>query len=665
MRTTTDVRHRHQAWLTGLVKAVVFFATALAVFAAVRLFFFGFYKADQAWSAQWPAILLGLRIDAKWFSLMLIPAWLAMLLALVRPVFGRIAAWLALVALAIFVLADLVNFGFYGFYMTPISALVFGLAQDDTAAIIATIWRDWPVVTYVVVWGVLTTVPWAAARFLPVIVNVKRPGIVCALCVVAVTLAMVAMGRGSFGTFPLRQQDLIVGPDPFINATVTNGIAALNEANKTRKALELKGGVTAGLNRLGFATPEEALSTLERVRGSVPEAQKPARSYHVIVALMEGMGRTEFEMDGPGNDMLGALRNELQYAKVFVNGVSSTSGTFPSTESLLFDTPYTPISQSRYGTKRFPFSQVLDFKKAGYKTVFLTSGTEKWRNMDENFPRQGFDAIVGAGAIRAKFPKAQMSTWGVGDRWTFQYARELIDAADKAGEKLFLVILSVTNHPPHAVPDEVVVNPVTTAALPAYVKDDRNGWEPPRMLATYQYAASALGDFVRGLREAGLLTRTVMAATGDHNTRWKFESAATWYCIQSVPVIFWLPSDVPTAAYEPERWVGHRDILPTMKAIALGMTPSPWQGRNVFSDTRDGVYAFSGVARDGFAIARAGAVGIDGVNITCFDVSKALISETKAIPCTAEQKALGAAARAQRALTDYVVRLGVLQGKTP
>ena len=52
---------------------------------------------------------------------------------------------IGVVGQAIMVGLSLGNYGFYGFYGTPFSPLVFGLFQDDTEAILVTLWKDWPI----------------------------------------------------------------------------------------------------------------------------------------------------------------------------------------------------------------------------------------------------------------------------------------------------------------------------------------------------------------------------------------------------------------------------------------------------------------------------------------------------------------------------------------
>ena len=650
----------HQIWFFQTLRAFVFFAASLIVMTGIRLFFFYYYKTDQTLAEEWPALLLGMRLDARWFAILLLPAWVVWLLGLWKTRFLRWAKGLATAALALFVLTDVINIGFYGFYTTPISAVIFGLAQDDTKAILVTLWQDWPVITYTLCWVILTMIPCFAFHFGKNRGTCDVSGRRILATVIVLTAVLGILCRGSFGTFPLRQQDLVVGTDDFINASVQNGPAALYEANKSRKMLELKGGINAGLKGFGYVGPEAAEEELFQVRGLIPAAVKPSVQPHVVVAVMESMGRTEFEADSPMNHMLGRLRPELKDAVVFKNGICSGSGTFPSLEGILFDTPLTPLTQSRYGVKSFPFSQAWDFKRAGYKTVFLTSGTEKWRNIDENFPRQGFDRIIGAAAVKAKFPQAEFGTWGVGDAWTFRYAEELLEQADQSGEKLFLVILSATNHPPYRVPDGAMTETVNPNELPAYVLNDRKAEETRAMMQTYQYAASALGDFVHTAREKGLLSKTVMAVTGDHNARFKFESSGIWHYTQGVPLIFWLPQDSQSPA-DVDRWVSHRDIFPTLKALALGKTPVSYQGRNLFSkETFDAAHTFFGLGKEGFAIGKAGAVSVDGAQFRCFVWQGERL--TPAAGCNDALTAMGKAARAQRALTDYAVRTGVLQG---
>lgn len=353
------------------------------------------------------------------------------------------------------------NYGFYGFYGTPFSPLVFGLFQDDTEAILVTLWKDWPIFSYLIAWVLLTIVPVIVVFSVRKVISsatsfgvgcVRKKDSLFIYIVIALigTIFVVGVIRGSLGKFPLRQQDFSVSTNAFINATVPGGAAAFYEAWKGQNAIKFNGGSQMALVEMGFKNKSEAEAAISKIRitGSVIEEKRHSAD-HVVVVIMESMGRDIFDTQNlPKNDVLGELANQLDRAVVFRNGVSINNGTFPSLEGILFDTSISPLTQSRYGKKRFPFSNYLPFKEAGYKMVFLTSGSEAWRMINDNFPIQGFDEIVGSTALSKEFPEAEVGTWGIGDKWMFDKAVDILKEADEKREKICLVILSTTNHPP-------------------------------------------------------------------------------------------------------------------------------------------------------------------------------------------------------------------------
>lgn len=422
----------------------------------------------------------------------------------------------------------------------------------------------------------------------------------------------------------------------------------------------LEGGAIVALENMGFMTESGATSVLKDVRHSIPVTRETDDKPHIVLAVMESMGRDVFEAhDAETNDTPGTLSGELGSAVVFPKGISVENGTFNSLEGILFDTPLTPITQSRYGKQPFGFSKILPFREAGYKTVFLTAGPEAWRQIDANFPLQGFDRIIGATSIRKCFPQAETGTWGVGDDWMFKTAYDLLSEADRTGERLFIVMLSATNHPPHHVPDGVAVNPVSVRALPDFITDDHE--EPlESALQTYQYASDSLGRFIHRVRTGNAGRETMIAVTGDHNMRLHYCPEGYWHHQYGVPLLFWLPESMQAMKTKADtgRWVGHRDIFPTIAGVVLGTTPKEYEGRNLFAeDGFDMANAWSGISRAGFAIGDWGAVAVDK-RATCFEWE-----EDRLVPvssCTGIRKKMGDAARAQRALADYTVRKKLL-----
>lgn len=661
---------RGESWKARFVSGALFFLFSLVVLSGIRLFFFWHFRsAEVTWPDFWPGFVMGARVDAKWLSILFLPAWIAALLSIRWPELGRLVKALSGGALAAAVIAGLVNVGFYAFYGTPISSLVFGFFQDDTWAILKTLASDWPIFTYISSAAVCIALPFLALRGCRSAWSrheFRDSRVFSISSALLGTAALALCIRGSVSTFPLRLQDFAVSPMQFVNDTVPNGLAAFYEAMKEQRALDLrKGGPEKGLRDMGFESPAEARALLEKSRegfvsnGSIA-AEAGAVRPHVVFALMESMGRDLFESHDPEtNDMLGALEGVLPRGYVFRKGIAVRDGTFPSLEGLLYDTPITPISQSRYGHQRFPFSNVIAFKKAGYRTVFLTSGPDKWRSLDKSLPLQGFDEVIGGAAVKTRFPEAEYGVWGVGDEWTFKYARELLDGAEKKGEKLFLMILSVTNHPPYRVPDGRPLVRVDTGKLPDFVVRDLPAENQYMRMQTYRYSANALGLFVKGVEEGDLREKTLIAATGDHNSRYTYKPEGWWPHANGVPLLFWAPGSLVREKPRTELPVSSRDVFPTLRALALGESPLEYQGRNLFGPLNgEPADTFTGIGCCGYALSEAGAAALGkGGAIRCYAWSGPKLVPA---PCGAELSRIGSIARAKRALADYEVRSSLL-----
>lgn len=256
------------------------------------------------------------------------PAWIFLCLSLWRPIFWKIAVWFGCFASAVTIIVAVVNFGFFDFYRTPISPIVFGLFQDDTAAVIKTLLVDWPILQYLICLIVLVGLPPVFARlFFNQSLTAKKW--TSAVVVLVGTILLAGLIRGSFGTFPLRQQNYAVSTNAFINATVPGGMASLYEAWKGQKVLDLKGVPETALRALGFKDTKSAEEFLNSVRTEETAITAPESKPNVVVAVMESMGRDSFELHSDKCNTLGSLADELPYAVYFRNGISVNSGTFP------------------------------------------------------------------------------------------------------------------------------------------------------------------------------------------------------------------------------------------------------------------------------------------------------------------------------------------------
>lgn len=576
----------------------LFLATLLAIAigalaqSGFRLAFVFHYLPDGLWpdgagqilTGLWTGLRYDLKIHAIFFGLLM----LAGLPLLALP---RLRAWpLRLLPIAavgfwgVANLADLVNHEYFRFYGSPINALIFGFAEDDTLAVIRSIWSDFPVLRLLAVLVVVTWLQWRLLRAGLARIKRRCPRIPAALLAVYVPfgiLLVLLLARGSLGTFPINLMATRVTPSEFVNRAVGNGLFHFYYASVQRMKTRLDAQhLDAGLRHHGFDTPQAAARVLG-ISAQDPDAieralyaRSPDNAFlaahppHVVMVQMESMGRDLIALHRPGNDMLGRLARHFQSDILFLNFSSCQNGTHPTLECLLFNSPITPLTQGQYGYIPLHSSPVRAYQQAGYHTVFLTAGSASWRNLAEVLPHQWFDEVLDAADIRAAFPEAEPITWGVHDEYMFRYARRLLQQADADGRPLFLFMMSVSYHPPFSVPAHYrprLVDPqaVRDTGLPTSADEATIRL----MLTSFQYAADALGGFLDWLKASAQGDHTLLAATGDHQRSFfLFPGVLKRHLLMDVPFYLYLPPAyrLPGDHFDPQRTGSHRDIFPTL-----------------------------------------------------------------------------------------------------
>lgn len=597
-------------WLWLLVAGI-----ALAGGVARLGLWWAYAGAARGSEMLWPALWQGLRYDlvagaiAAWLvAVAVLPLWLGGR----REAAVRVAQGLLVALLLVFALLAACEHFYYAFYKTRFDPVVFGMLEDDTGAIMDTVWQDYPVARallalllggWLLGWGVPRIGQWLGRRW-PRGAGVYRRGAVLVLqCVVLLLLA-----RGSVGTFPLVARDVTLSADPFVNALVLNAPLTLYRAARIRaQETQIEDDPLVGLKALGFADLDEAARAAGLPSGDPAqlraalfslargEPRALADSPHVVLGLLESFGQDLLYSDGPGNDLLGRLRGELGYGYRFDNFITGQNGTHSTLENLLLGTPISPLTQGRNARMRFDTSAALPFKRAGYRTAFLYGGGSDWREIGTAFSHQGFDHIYDARAIRQRFPAAGGTDWGVYDAYLFRFAEQLLAQADADGERLFLFLLTTTNHPPFELETAHPDLPLDPAALGPHALEDTA--ELRRMLATYQYQADEFGRFLHRLRHQPLGQRTLVAAAGDHNlrTHYRYDLPAQQADVDRVFAYLRVPPAFVPAGAGPDTgaFAGHADLMPTLVALALPGQRYFATGRNLWQPAADGGQALA------------------------------------------------------------------------
>lgn len=553
-----------QAWLMVLCASL-----ALSVLRAGQIAYHWPGDFHASWSDLFTVIFQGGRFDLKASAtagLLLFP------LFLIAP---RRAGWVAGAVTAMLIFLSLINLHYFGFYKTPIDPIVFGFFEDDTRAIVNTIWSDFPVVMTLATLLALSAASIAGGRWLnrrlnPVLVNSSKPAWVMVVGILLALVLMLLSIKGTLRSIGLVRQHLTVTTSQFLNDMVPNGAIALLFAWDLREESQDLGDPLLGLHRLGFDTPfaaakelgiqmsdEESLRRAMYVGGSAEASERPKKN--LLFFQMESWSAEPILYQSPAFDVLGRLESTLSDACHFDNFDSAQGGTHPTLEAVLFSTPITPLTTGKEGKKPLPWSVPLLLKQAGYETVFITSGRSGWRDMNRVMKTQGFDEIVDALTLQQVYPEAELGIWGVWDGYAFKYLDERLKKKE-GGKPLFAFVMTMTNHPPYDLPPDYVRKKLDMSKWGG----ESNSEDLTKNLDTYRYSTDLLGELVRDVRSGPHQADTVIAATGDHNTR-TFGIYATperRYLVHQVPFLVW--GKGLSCGAQQHSPASHRDMFPTL-----------------------------------------------------------------------------------------------------
>jgi phosphoglycerol transferase MdoB-like AlkP superfamily enzyme len=536
-------------------------------------------------------VVQGFRFDLK------VSAVAGFLLLLVLPwVSGKVQGRIAMGVSFLYVMLSLVNLHYFGFYKTPIDSLVFGLVEDDTQAVLQTIWRDFPVIWTLLLAVLLTFASVALHRMLvrrlqPDTVLLTHNAALKLVLSIVVFFALIFAGKGTLREMALQRQHLTVTTSQFLNDMVPNGAIALKYAWDSRGQSQNLKDPLAGLKSMGFDSaraaaqvlglPHESEAQIKAALTAHAPVAKGAPKKNLVFFLMESWGAEPILYQSPTFDVLGRLAPTLGKACHFSNFDSAHAGTHPSLEAILFSTPITPLTLGDVGRRPIPWAIPKVIRDAGYQTLFVTSARSGWRDLNRVLAVQGFDEVVDANTLKAHYPDAKLGIWGVWDRYVFEYLKKRL-SAQPSDKPIFVFVLTSTNHPPYDLPDDYRRVPRDMTQWKGETSSDTLMLN----LDSYHYAADLLGGFVQDVQHGLLKGNTVVAATGDHNVRsfGLYADADRRYLQRQVPFVIW--GESLACGSQLALPASHRDMFNTLLPLIGVDGLYVNAGRNLLSEPR-------------------------------------------------------------------------------
>lgn len=545
--------------------------------------------ADDIRRAFW----VGMRFDAKVTAIAYSPLLLVGLFcapfAKAYPRWCGVSVYYHTLVAFLYVIGGIGNYYYYLTYGSHVDLFIFGLVDDDSIAVLKNLWSDYPIIWGSLGTGMVASGSYYFAKFLThqALWQPKRPWhwSVTSMVVIGVTLSVFIIARGSLGSLPLKRYHASVSAYKPLNMLTPNVFMALDWARSDYQEQAHIEPISQQVLQeqmykiLGKPTPDYRTQENEYLAENPP---------HVVVAMMESMGLSLLLEDNPEtNDLLGSFRHHYRKDFLFERFVAGTSATIDSIAMMLVHSPLPTISHSALQKIALPSSAVLPYKQAGYEVVFVYGGNGMWRNLANYLPTQGFDRVYDENDIIEAFPEAEKDagTWGVPDGFTFKFARQLLDKAQKP---TLVYVMTVTNHSPYHSPDYYRPAPTTLNERLNELLGYKGEEDAKELLETFQYASNALGDFIQGVKQSSLKDKLIIAVTGDHRVRYTNTSRpGEAGMTHAVPFYLYVPPAIlanTDYVYDPQRIGSHRDIFPTLYHFSLSdQTYISLGGENLFA----------------------------------------------------------------------------------
>ena len=550
-------------------------------------------------------LFIGLRFDLK-----IIASILLVVLCLPALVFAVLDRWFLfsywvraslLSMIVVLLLLSFLDFGFYMYFGTPIDSLVYGIIEDGTSEVISSIFGDWRLIQIIAlcVLSIVLLGYWFVNKTQASNARMDSYGarIKNVLFVLLVSLLMLLPARGSLDTFPLSRKTVSISDDSLTNSLMFNGPYHLyytmidREDDNFRKLSSQK-----LLNNSDIQSFEDLIKSAGfmnensyKKRSSVKpeELQKP----HVIFVLMESWSSHIALMDSPDNNVLGELSKHVQDDHFFPYFYSNAYGTNPTIDSLLMNSPITPMSQSAAIGYSFSMSNVLPFKRQGYDTLYLSGSSSGWRNHNNFWPSQGFDRYLGRATIESHYGVQSDNPWGVYESYLFEYMKKTLLEAEENSNPLFSFVMTTNNHPPIRLPADYQA-PSFNMKKFGFTGEDAGKRE---ILSGFHYQTNALGQFLSWLKQSPLKDKVIVVATGDHIYKGfvNYTGPDMMYLRYSVPAYFYVPERYDRLKNISSEMPGsHEDLFPTLYELALSNSEYMAFGTPIMNKEIDSAYGW-------------------------------------------------------------------------
>lgn len=294
-----------------------------------------------------------------------------------------------------------------------------------------------------------------------------------------------------------------------------------------------------------------------------------AEGRNVIIIQVEAMQNFLIGAEYEGQEIMPNLNSLIANDSLYFNhyyyqigGGNTADAEFGVNNSL-----FAPESEAAY--VKYPDNDYFGLPKLlkanGYTGAYAFHGyTGSFWNREYAYVGQGFDDYTSL----EDFEQTEMFPMGLSDK---EFFRQSLDIMETYEEPFYSFMITVSSHYPFAIPLE---------DREIRLKEEDEATLFGLYITSMNYVDRAIGQFIDGLKEAGLYDNSIILIYGDHYALTNTDAANatkvksmlgrkyTIYDVFSVPFIVHIPNSGRTETIETAG--GHLDVLPTLLCL-LGM----------------------------------------------------------------------------------------------
>jgi len=601
--------------ILDVFKKLLFVHIVFLIFMSIfRVVFFFYYSQLNSYKQYFVDILkahfLGFRIDLTVIGYIQVIPTLTLIVLYYLKNENLVKEFNSFLIYYIFVCYFLVSlilctdFGFYSYFKDHINVLIFGFFDDDTKALLETLYDNYNVFAILGVFFLYLVMLFFIIKKIFVTDNIiissffglEKAWIVFFILI----LFNFFIIRGSFGMYPLGRMLPNVSSNDYINKISQNGVRAFKDAYTIRN--KYKASKVDYIKNTGFDNKiEEAFKIhkntqnidTENLLNNITYTTKKLddEDYNVVIIMVESFGFPILKYQSKEFDILGELKKHFDEDIVFTNIISEGNETISSIEALLLNIPFRPnsfpFSQSEYAQTRFTYSPAFLYNKNGYNTTFIYGGDLTWRDLGDftkfqEYNAQGKQDIFNSLEI-TQAKDEYFHPWGIYDEYLYKY---ILKKLENSKQKELIVALSTNNHPPYDVPKSYTKELIYNEDLRNHITGDFS-LAQKRFIA-YSYALDSVGRFLDEFKQSRFKNNTIVVVTADNNTVeaiMKYDDNPV-FTNKNIPIYFYLPKKLRDKIKIDTSVAGsQKDIFPTLYNLTLKDTKYISIGSNLFDNT--------------------------------------------------------------------------------